>query len=136
MDSPGPVAAHRWSRAKVIVLLVAATLVSAALADVLFVLRPVAAEKFWIGGLHFGTASLRDEATFKLRNYPTRGAAVALVSHIRNRVRAGDFRSAARATETLGILAGRSWKSTEPGQWPDVLEQIDLWAERHLGEKR
>ena len=139
MDSPGVVAARRWSsgkRAAIVALAVASTIGAAVIADALFHLRPVAAEKFWIGGLHFGTASLREEATFRLRNYPTRGAAMALVSHIRARVGAGDFRSAARATETLGILAGRSWKSLEPGQWPDVLAQIDQWAERHLGEKR
>ena len=136
MDLPGVVAPRRWSRRKVIVVLVATMLVAAVLGDLLFFLRPVVAEKFWIGGLHSGIAPLREAATFRLRNYPTRGAAVALVSHIHARVRAGDFKSAARATETLGILAGRSWKSLEPGQWPDVLAQIDQWAERNLGARR
>ena len=151
MDSPGVVAPRRWSsgkRAGVVALVVASAIGAAGIADALFYLRPVVAEKFWIGGLHFGTASLREEATFRLRNYPTRGAADELLSHIRNRVRAGDRRQAARAIETLCILSGRSFGiartqgrppscgSPDESELPSVLEQIDQWAQRHLGAPR
>lgn len=139
MHSPGSVAAPRWSRGKragIVSLVVASAIGAGAIMDALFHLRPIAVEKFWVGGLYSGIPPLQDAAIFRLRNYPTRDAAIALVAHIRSRVRAGDLRSAARATETLGILAGRSWKSTEPGQWPDVLAQIDQWAERHFGAQR
>lgn len=139
MDSPGDVVARRWSRGKragITALVAASAIAAGAIADVLFHLRPIAVEKFWVGGLYSGITPLQDAAIFRLRNYPTRDAAVALVSHIRARVRAGDFQSAARAAETLGLLAGRSWRSPEPGGWPNLLAQIDQWAERHLGAKR
>jgi len=139
LDSPGVVAARRWSRGKragFTVLIVVATIGAAALADSIFYLRPIAAEKLWIAALKSGIAPLQEAATFRLRKYPTRDAAIALVSHIRGRVKAGDFGSAARATETLGILAGRSWGSPQPNQWPEVLAQIDPWEERHFGARQ
>jgi hypothetical protein len=113
--------------------------------DLLFHLRPIAAEKFWLGGLRFGTAPLQEEATFRLRKYPTRDTAAALVAFIHANSRAGNLKQAARATETLCILAGRSfgtpfseharghfWSAPQDAQWPEVLRQIDLWAERAL----
>lgn len=112
--------------------MVASAIGAGAIADTLFHLRPIAVEKFWVAGLYSGITPLQEAAVFRLRNYPTRDAAVALVSHIRARVRAGDLASAARAAETLSILAGRSWKSVEP----EILEQIDRWAERHFGGQR
>ena len=101
-------------------------------ADLLFHLRPIAAEKFWLAGLSFGTKALQHEATFRLRNYPTRDAAAALVAFIHAKSRAGDLKLAARATETLCVLTGHLWSGPEQGQWPEVLNQIDLWAERAL----
>ena len=136
MDSPGDVAARRWSRGRIAAVVVASAIGAGAISDALFHLRPIVVEKFWVAGLYSGIPPLQDAAILRLRNYPTRDAAVALVSHIRGRVRAGDLRSAARATETLGLLAGRSWKSPGAGEWPDLLAQIDQWAERHLGAKR
>ena len=136
MDSPGSAAARPWSRGKLAALIVATAIGAGAIADALFHLRPIAVEKFWVAGLYSGITPLQDAAVFRLRNYPTRDAAVALVSHIRARVRASDFGSATRATDTLAILAGRSWKNVQPGQWPEVLTQIDQWAERHFGAQR
>ena len=148
MDS-GVVAPRRWSRGKIIALLAAATLGSALLADMLFFLRPIAAEKLWIAALSSGVTPLQEQAVFRLRNYPTRGAAVALVAHIRAGSRSGDFKRAARAIETLCILSGRSFGATfvqhsrthscglpAESEVPDVLAQIDHWAERAFGARR
>jgi len=136
IDSPGSVAARRWSRGKIAAVVIASAIGAGAIADALFHLRPIAVEKFWVVGLYSGITPLQDAAVFRLRNYPTRDAAVALVFHIRARVKASDFGSAARAADTLAILAGRSWKNVQPGQWPEVLAQIEQWAERHLGAQR
>jgi hypothetical protein len=150
MASPGAVGTgNRWSkrkRARVTALVIAAVVVGGVLADLLFHLRPVAAESFWLAGLRFGVSPLQEEATFRLRNYPTRSTAAGLVAYIHARSRAGDVKLAARATETLCILSGRSfgttfteharghfWRSPEDAQWPEVLKQIDLWSERALG---
>lgn len=149
MASPDAIAARgrwsTWKRAGVTVLVIAGLALGAVVADLLFHLRPIAAEKFWLAGLSFGTMPLQDEATFRLRKYPTRAAAAALVAFIHAKSRAGDLKLAARATETLCILTGRSfgtqfkeharghfWSRPEEGQWPEVLKQIDLWAERAL----
>jgi hypothetical protein len=149
MAAPGAVAAHgrwsKWKRAGVTGLVIAGLALGGVVADLLFHLRPIAAEKFWLAGLRFGMTPLQEEATFRLRNYPTRDAAAALVAFIHARSRAGDLKLAARATETLCILTGRRfgtpfkehasghfWSSPEEGQWPEVLRQIDLWAERAL----
>ena len=134
-----------WKRAGVTALVIAAVAIGAVVADLLFHLRPVAAEKFWLAGLSFGTKALQEEATFRLRKYPTRATAAALVAFIHARSRAGDLKLAARATETLSILTGRSfgvplkdparghaWSRPEEVQWPEVLNQIDLGAERAL----
>jgi hypothetical protein len=139
MDTPGVAAARRWSRGKragVTVMLVVATLVAAALADLLFHLRPIAAEKFWIAGLTLGITPLQEKAIFELRTYPTRSAAVALVTYIRGKSRSGDLKLAGRATATLSALSGRSFGTPDAGQWPEVLDQIDQWAERALGVPR
>ena len=136
IDSPGSVAARRWSRGKIAAVVVASAIGAAALADALFHLHPIAVEKFWVAGLYSGIAPLQEAAVFRLRNYPTRAAAVALVSHIRARVRAADFGSATRAADTLAVLAGRSWKNVQPAQWPEVLAQIEQWAERQFGAQR
>jgi len=113
---------------------IAGVAIGAVVADLLFHLRPIAAEKFWLAGLSFGTTPLQQAATFRLRNYPTRATAVALVAFIHAKSRAGDLKLAARATETLSVLTGRSFGTPlkEEGQWPEVLRQIDLWAERAL----
>ena len=148
MDSPGAISARRWSRGKragAFALIVAAGIVAGALADSLFHLRPIAAEKFWIAVLRFGVTPLREEAVFRLRNYPTRAVAAALVSDIHRSVGAGDWKAAARAAETLCVLSGRSfgtsfqerprghsWKAPAPGEWPEVLARIDEWAGRSL----
>ena len=148
MDSPGAVAARRWSRGKragVAAIVVAAALLAGALADSLLHLRPIIAERLWIAALNFGVTPLQEEAVFRLRNYPTRPAAVALVRYIGARSRSGDLKSAGRATETLCILSGRSfgtsfreharghfWRAPEPGEWPDLLARIDEWAGRTL----
>jgi hypothetical protein len=129
MDSPGVGAPRRWStgkRAGISVMLVVATLVAVA----------VAAEKFWIAGLGLGVTPLQEEAIFRLRNYPTRGAAVALVSYIGRKSRSGDLKLAARATETLSVLSGRRFGTSDAGQWPEVLDQIDQWAERALARPK
>ena len=139
MDSPGVGAPRRWSRGKragITVMLVVATLVVVAVADSLFHLRPIAAEKFWIAGLGLGVTPLQEEAIFRLRNYPTRGAAVALVSYIGRKSRSGDLKLAARATETLSVLSGRRFGTSDAGQWPEVLDQIDQWAERALARPK
>ena len=125
--------------------MIAGVALGALAGDLLFHLRPIAAEKFWLGGLRFGTASLQEEATFRLRKYPTRDTATALVAFIHAMGRAGDLKLAARATETLCILTGRSfgtpfseharghfWSAPQDAHWPEVLRQIDLWAERAL----
>ena len=148
MASPGAATGRwsKWKRGGITAIAIAAAVAGATAADLLFHLRPIAAEKFWIAGLRFGVTPLQEEATFRLRNYPTRGAALALVAHINAAVRAGDLKLAARATETLCILTGRSfgtafkeharshfWSNPEGGQWPGVLEQMNHWAERTLG---
>ena len=123
-----------WKRAGVTGLVIAGAVIGAVVADLLFHLRPIAAEKLWLGALRFGTTPLQEEATFRLRKYPTRAAAAALVSFIHAKSRAGDLKLAAGATETLSILTGRSFGTPfkEEGQWPEVLRQIDAWAERAL----
>lgn len=149
MASPGAIAAggrwSNWKRAGVTALVIAGVALGAVVADLLFHLRPIAAEKFWLGGLRFGTAALQEEATFRLRNYPTRDTAGALVAFIQAKSRVGDLKLAERATETLCILTGRGfgtafqeharghfWSAPTDAQWPEVLRQIDLWAERAL----
>jgi hypothetical protein len=149
MASPGAIAAggrwSKWKRAGVAALVIAGVALGAVVVDLLFHLRPIAAEKFWLAGLRFGMTPLQEEATFRLRNYPTRDSAAALVAFIHAKSRAGDLKLAARATETLCILTGRSfgapfseharghfWSAPQDAQWPDVLRQIDLWAERAL----
>lgn len=149
MASPGAIAASgrwsNWKRAGVTTLVIAGAAIGALLADVLFHIRPIAAEKFWLAGLSFGTKSLQEEATFRLRNYPTRDAATSLVAYIHAKSRAGDLKLAARAAETLCILTGRTfgaplqeparghiWRRPDEVDWPEVLRQIDLWAERAL----
>ena len=134
-----------WKRAGVTGLVIAGVAIGAVVADLLFHLSPIAVEKFWLAGLSFGTTRLQEEAAFRLRNYPTRAAAAALVAFIHAKSRAGDLKPAARATETLCILTGRSfgtafkeharghfWSAPHDAQWPEVLRQIDLWAERAL----
>ena len=149
MASPGAIAAggrwSKWKRAGVTALVIAGVVIGAVVADLLFHLRPIAAEKFWLAGLSFGTKALQEEATFRLRNYPTRHAAASLVAFIHAKSRAGDLKLAARATETLCILTGRTfgtpfreparghiWSRPHEVDWPEVLRQIDLWAERAL----
>ena len=152
MDLPGVVAARRWSRgrrAAISALLVAATIGAAALADSLFYLRPIAAEKFWIAALRLGVTPLQEEAIFRLRNHPTPGTAVALVAYVRDRSRIAELQLAARATETLCILSGRSfgtefreqgrshsWRAPGAQQWPEVLAQIEQWSEQSFGAGR
>lgn len=153
MAAPGAVAARsrwsKWKRAGVTALVIAGIALAGVLADLLFHLRPIAAEKFWLAALSFGVTPLQEEATFRLRNYPTRGTAEGLVAYIHAKSRAGDHKLAARAAETLCILSGRSfgtafneharghfWRSPEDAQWPEVLKQIDLWAERALAVSR
>ena len=77
--------------------MIAGVLLGAAVADLLFHLRPIAAEKFWLAGLSFGTKALQHEAAFRLRNYPTRDAAAALVTLIHAKSRAGDLTAARSA---------------------------------------
>jgi hypothetical protein len=148
MSSPGAVSLRgrwsKWKRAGVTGLVIAGLALGAVAADLLFYLRPIAADKFWLGGLRFGMTPLQEEATFRLRNYPTRDTAAALVAFIHAKSRAGDLKLAARAAETLCILTGRSFGTPfkeharghfwnpEEVQWPEVLKQIDLWAERAL----
>jgi len=153
MGSPGAVGTgsrwSKWRRTGVTALVIAGVAVGVVVADLLFHLGPVAAEKFWLVGLSFGVTPLQEEATFRLRSYPTRSSAAELVAYIHAKSRAGDFKLAARATETLCILSGRSfgtafaerthghfWRSPEDAQWPEVLKQIDLWSERALGASR
>ena len=151
MDVPGVAAPRRWSkgrRAGIAALLVVAAIGAAALADSVFYLRPIVAEKFWIAGLTLGVSPLQEEAIFRLRNHPTRGAAVALVSYIGRKSRSGDLKLAARATETLCILSGRtfgtesrqqgrqSWCAPSAEEWPDVLAQVEQWSERTFGAVR
>jgi hypothetical protein len=172
MPQPGAIAASdRWSRLKVAgvaALVMAVAIVLGAVADQLFHLRPIVAEKFWIAGLASGIAPVQDAAIRRLRDYPTRHAAVSLVVFINvknlHRVpdprqtespeerarrlakRAHDLKLAERATETLCLLSGRSfgtnfwidqrrhfWGSLAEDRWPGVLEEINLWAARALG---
>jgi len=172
MSQPGAVtASNRWSKLKVagaaaLVLAVATGLGAAA--DQLFHLRPIAAEKFWIAGLVSNIAPVQEAAIRRLRDYPTRHAAVSLVIFInvknlhrlpdpgrtetaeerarRLAKRAYDLKLAERATETLCLLSGRSfgtdfrpdprshfWGRLAEDRWPGVLEEINLWAARALG---
>ena len=152
MAAPGAVVKGRWSkwkRAGVTAAAVITTIAGAAAADFLFHLQPIAAEKFWIAGLQFGVTPLQEEATLRLRNYPTRAAALALVAYIDAKARAGDLKLACRAGETLCLLTGRSfgtafgeharghtWSPPDAGQWPEVLAQIEQWSDRTLGAAR
>ena len=134
-----------WKRAGVTALVIAGVAIGAVVADLLFHLRPIAAEKLWLAGLSFGTKALQEEATFRLRNYPTRHAAASLVAFIHAKSSTGELKLAARAAETLCTLTGRSfgtpfkeparghiWSRPDEVDWPEVLRQIDLWAERAL----
>ncbi|MGH8674421.1 MAG: hypothetical protein ACREVG_08940 [Burkholderiales bacterium] len=147
MTQPGAVAARsRWPKWKRIGAAALVVAVAAVAADLLFHLRPIVAEKFWLVSLHSGVASLQEDAILRLRQHPTRSVAVSLVSFIDAKSRTGDAKSAARATETLCILSGRSfgtafaeharghsWTAPQDAQWPEVLAQIDLWATGTLG---
>ena len=101
MAPPGAVGTgsrwSKWKRAGVTALVIAGIALAGALADLLFHLRPIAAEKFWLAGLSFGVTPLQEEATFRLRNYPTRSTAEGLVVYIHAKSRAGDLKLAARA---------------------------------------
>jgi len=172
MSQPGAIAASdRWSRLKaagVAALVMAVATVLGAVADQLYHLRPIVAEKFWIAGLASNIAPVQEAAIRRLREHPTRGAAIALVVFINARnlhrapgpgqvesteersmrlaVRARDLKLAERATETLCLLSGHSFgtefRKDERGhfrgslaedRWPGVLEEINLWAARALG---
>ena len=149
MAAPGAIAPpSKWKRAGLTVLAITGAIAGLAAADLLFHLRPLAAEQFWRAGLISGLTPLQEQAAFRLRNYPTRGTAAALVVYINARARAGDFQLASRAAETLCVLSGRSfgtsftehakghfWRSPEQSQWPDVLAEINQWAERALGAR-
>ena len=152
MIPPGAAAASgrwsKWKRAGVKALVVAGAAAAVVAADALFHLQPIAAERFWLAGLASGITPLQEEGLGRLRAYPTHSTAVSLVSFIKDKNRAGDLRMAGRATETLCILAGRSfgtgfselarghaWSSPQEGQWPEVLQQIDSWAVSALGAR-
>ena len=135
MPQPAAIAASdRWSRLKVAgvaALVIAVATVLGAVVDQLFHLRPIVAEKFWIAGLASGIAPVQEAAIRRLRDHPTRHAAVSLVLFInfknlhrapdpgrtetaeeknkRLGARARDLKLAERATETLCLLTGRSF---------------------------
>lgn len=135
MSQPGAVAAtDRWSTPKLIgtaALFIAIAAVLGAAADLLFHLRPIVAEKFWIAGLMSGIAPVQEAAILRLRDHPTRHAAASLVVFIniknlhrvpdpdqtetaeeknkRLATRARDLKLAERAAETLCLLSGRSF---------------------------
>ena len=152
MIPPGAVAASgrwsKWKRAGAKALVIAGTAAAVVVADSLFHLQPIAAERLWLAGLASGIMPLQEEGIRRLRAYPTHSTAVSLVSFIKDKNRTGDLKMAERATETLCILAGRSfgtgfselarghsWSSLQEGQWPEVLRQIDSWAVSALGAR-
>jgi len=129
-----------------------------AVADQLYHLGPIVAEKFWIAGLISNIAPMQEAAIRGLRDHPTRQAAVSLVIFIniknlhrgpdpgrtetaeeknkRLAARARDLKLAERATETLCLLSGRSFgtdfRKDQRGHFRGSLAE-DRWAEV-LGE--
>lgn len=146
MNQPGAVGqSGRRSKSKRIgmtLLAVAVSAVALVAADLLFHLRPIVAEKFWLATLESGIGPLQEQAVRNLREHPTRAVASSLVTFINDKSRSGDFKLARHATGTLCVLTGRTFGAdcakgsrdpTVQAEWPEVLTQINLWAERAPG---